>query len=108
LFVKTLENNLGSYDYYVIMPHFKKDDLSHVSYTEKIIDAINQIPKDKLIIMDNAKPFIEGTYGSIYQDFQEDIYNALKEGLERLRKYDKILLVYPTNSVHPYPKRILQ
>ncbi|WP_335964851.1 GntR family transcriptional regulator [Galbibacter sp. PAP.153] len=107
LFVKTLEKNMGAYDYYVIMPHFKLDDLSHVSYTEAILDTINQIPKDKLIIMDNAKPFIEGKYGSIYQDFKEDIYNALKEGLDRLKKYDKILLVYPTKSVHPYPKRIL-
>src|SRR5690606_34584332 len=45
--------------------------------------------------------------GPIYQDFQNGIYEALKEGLDRLKKYDKILLVYPNKAVHPYPIRIL-
>ncbi|MCX2678594.1 GntR family transcriptional regulator [Galbibacter sp. EGI 63066] len=107
LFIKTLEKNLGAYDYYVIMPHFKTEKLGHVSFTDEVLKVIEKIPKDKLIIMDNAKPMIKGDYGSIYQDFQEDIYNALKEGLDRLKKYDKIILVYPSKAVHPYPKRIL-
>ncbi len=107
LFIRTLEKNLGAFDYYIIMPHFKLEDLSHVSYTEAVLDVIEQIPKDKLIIMDNAKPCIQGNYGSIYQDFQNDIYQALKEGLDRLQQYDKIILVYPNKAVHPYPKRIM-
>lgn len=107
LFTKAIEKNLGAFDYYVIMPHFKDENLNHASYTPAVLKALETIPKDRLILVDNAKPNIEGEYGSIYQDFREDIYNALNEGLERLKKYDKIILVYPTKSVFPYPKRIL-
>lgn len=107
LFVRAIEKNLGAFDYYVVMPHFKDENLKHASYTTTVIKALESIPKDRLILVDNAKPNIDGDYGSIYQDFREDIYNALTEGLERLKKYDKIILVYPSKSVFPYPKRIL-
>ncbi|GLB49340.1 GntR family transcriptional regulator [Neptunitalea lumnitzerae] len=107
LFIRFLEKNLGAYDYYVIMPHFKDKDLKHVSFTDNVLAILEQIPKDKLIMLDNMKPFIKGEYGSIYQDFQNDIYEALKEGIERIKNYNKIILVYPTKSVNPYPKRIL-
>ncbi len=107
LFKRSLERNLGAYDYYVIMPHFRDENSNHVSFTDEVLQLIEQIPKDQLIILDNTKPDIKGDYGSIYQDFQKDIYNALKEGLEKIRKYDKIILVYPRKSVNPYPRRIL-
>lgn len=107
LFIRILEKNLGAYDYYVIMPHFKNEELSHTSSTGGVEKAIRNIPVDKLIIMDNIKLPLEGEYGAVYQDFEEDIYNALKEGFDRLRKYDKLILVYPDKSIHPYPKRIL-
>lgn len=107
LFARTLERNLGAFDYYVIMPHFKTDDLNHISTTNVVIDMIEKIPKDKLIILDNNKLDIKGNYGAVYQDFQDDIYDALKKGLEKLRKYDKLVLVYPSKSVYPYPLRIV-
>lgn len=107
LFIKSLERNLGAYDYYVIMPHFRDKNSNHVSYTNKVLKVLEKIPKDKLVMMDNTKPGIKGKYGAIYQDFQKDIYNALKEGLEKIKKYDKVILVYPDKSAHPYPRRIL-
>ncbi len=108
LFIKAIEKNLGAYDYYVIMPHFKDEHLNHVSFTSKVIDTLEKIPKDKLVILDNVKPHIKGNYGSIYQDFSKDIYNALGEGIEKLQKYDQLILVYPSKSVFPYPRRILK
>ena len=107
LFVRTLERNLGAFNYYVIMPHFKTDDLSHVSITDTVKDMIEKIPKDKLIILDNNRLEIKGDYGAVYQDFQDDIYKALTKGLEKLQKYDKLVLVYPSKSVYPYPHRIV-
>jgi hypothetical protein len=89
------------------MPHFKTDDLKHVSYTEEAVKAINRIPKDKLILMDNNNIKIEGDVIEIYQDFENDIFNALKEGLNKITKYSKLILVYPENLVYPYPRRIL-
>lgn len=107
LFIKSLERSMGAYDYYVIMPHFRDENSNHVSYTDNVIKVLEQIPKDKLIMLDNTKPGISGNYGAIYQDFQNDIYKALNEGLERIKKYDKIILVYPRKSANPYPRRIL-
>ncbi|MCK0188979.1 GntR family transcriptional regulator [Arenibacter sp. F20364] len=107
LFLNMIEKNIQAYDYYIIMPHFKTDDLKHVSYTEEAVKAINSIPKDKLIVMDNNNLQIEGNIIEIYQDFENDIYNALKEGLSKISKYAKLILVYPENSVYPYPRRIL-
>ncbi|MFD0990126.1 GntR family transcriptional regulator [Mariniflexile jejuense] len=107
LFARTLERNLGAFDYYVIMPHFKTDELNHISTTDVVKDMIEKIPKDKLIILDNNKLDIKGNYGAVYQDFQDDIYDALKKGLEKLKNYDKLVLVYPSKSVYPYPLRII-
>jgi DNA-binding transcriptional regulator YhcF (GntR family) len=108
LFVRTLERNLGAFDYYVIMPHFKTEDLNHISNTNLVKDIIEKIPKDKLIILDNNKLEISGEYGTVYQDFEDDIYNALQKVLKTLKKYDKLVLVYPLKSVYPYPIRIVQ
>jgi len=107
LFLNLLDKNKAAYDYYVIMPHFKTEDLKHVSITDKVIKAIEKIPREKLIILDNIKLNIEGGLVEIYQDFENDIYNALNEGLEKIKKYKKIMLVYPLKAVYPYPKRIL-
>ena len=107
LFLNILEKNINVYDYYIIMPHFKTDDLKHISYTEEAIEAINRIPKNKLILMDNNNLEIKGNIIEIYQDFENDIYNALKEGLPKISRYGKLILAYPENSVYPYPRRIL-
>jgi len=107
LFVNLIEKNINAYDYYVIMPHFKTDDLKHISYTDEAIKAINMIPKNKLVLMDNNNLEIKGDFIEIYQDFENDIYNALKEGLTKISRYGKMILVYPENAVYPYPRRIL-
>lgn len=107
LFLNLLEKNKNAYDFYIIMPHFKTDDLKHISYTDKVVEAINKIPKKKLILMDNNKLEIEGEVVQIYQDFENDIYDALTEGLSKIKRYARLILVYPENSVYPYPKRIL-
>ncbi len=107
LFINALEKNGNSYDYFVIMPHFKSETQNYVGYTPKVIAAIETIPKDKLILIDNAYDEILGTFAGIYQDYKKDIIHALTEGLEKLKKYKKIILVYPTKLVFPYPTGIL-
>jgi DNA-binding transcriptional regulator YhcF (GntR family) len=107
LFLNLISKYKSSYDYYVIMPHFKTEDLKHVSFTDKVIKEINKIPQEKLILLDNAKPGMEGNLTEIYQDFENDIYDALKQGIGKISKYKKIMLIYPEKSVYPYPRRIL-
>ncbi|WP_397445676.1 GntR family transcriptional regulator [Polaribacter sp. R77954] len=106
LFLNLLEKNKSAYDYYVIMPHFKTDTLKHVTLPEKVSKAIKQIPSEKLIILDNIKENIDKNLVQIYQDFENDIYEALNKGLDKIKKYDKIMLVYPEKAVYPYPRRI--
>jgi DNA-binding transcriptional regulator YhcF (GntR family) len=107
LFLNLLDKNKSAYDYFIIMPHFKTDDLKHVSFTENVIKAIKKIPRDKLILLDNIKEEIDGNLIAIYQDFENDIYNALNEGASKIKKYKKIMLIYPDKAVYPYPRRIL-
>ena len=107
LFLNLLEKNKSAYDYFVIMPHFKTEELKHVSYTDNVIKAIKSIPKEKLVLLDNIKPGIDVKGIEIYQDFENDIYTALKEGIEKISKYKKIMLIYPNKAVYPYPRRIL-
>lgn len=108
LFLNLIEKYKSAYDYYVIMTHFKTDDLKHVSYTDEVINAIKKIPHDKLIILDNTKLRMEGEIIQIYQDFENDIYGALKEGYKKISKYKKIILIYPDKAIYPYPRRILK
>ncbi|MBP0903824.1 GntR family transcriptional regulator [Mariniflexile gromovii] len=107
LFLNLLDKHKAAYDYYIIMPHFKTDDLKHVSFTENVKKAIKKIPNEKLVILDNMSPELTGDIIGIYQDFENDIYSALKKGLPKIKKYNKLVLVYPEKTVYPYPRRIL-
>ena len=106
LFLNLLEKNMGAYDYFIIMPHFKTEDLKHISLPKKVIKALQLLPSEKLIILDNIKNTFNKNLTQIYQDFENDIYDSLNKGLEKIKKYKKIMLVYPEKSVYPYPRRI--
>ena len=107
LFSNLLEKNKSAYDYFIIMPHFKTSKSTHITLTEKAASVLNEIPKNKLIILDNIKNKINNALGEVYQDFENDIYESLTEGLGKIQQYEKVFLVYPDKSVYPYPRRIL-
>lgn len=106
ILLNLLHEHSGAYDYYVIMPHFKDDKQQHQNANLAVIDALSDIPADKLIVMDNYLPSLGEDVAAIYQDFKADIYRALKEGVDKLRKYDKLILAYPENVLYPYPSEI--
>lgn len=108
LLLNILNENMGAYDYYVVMPHFKDEKQRHYNYDISVMDCLKKIPAERLIIMDNQVPELEEKVSSIYQDFKNDIYNALCEGIFQLQNYDKLMLVYPNSTVYPYPKEILK
>lgn len=107
LFLNLLSQAEKAYDYYVIMPHFKTSALRHTSSTDKVTEALNVIPKHKLVILDNNLVQIDGEYAEVFQDFEADIYEALKQGRDKISRYKKLVIAYPSRSVYPYPKRIL-
>lgn len=106
VFLSELEEARGAYDYYVIMPHFKDENLIHKTATREVREAIRTIPEEKLILIDNVIPELT-TKSAVYQDFKTDIYEALSEASQFLRTYQKLILVYPQKAVYPYPTRIL-
>ena len=106
VFLNTINDNMGRYDHYVIMPHFKDELLAHQSTNTEILEALKKIPEDKLLILDNLLPGLSNV-PSVYQDFKMDIYEALREGNDLLQRYAKLILVYPRKTLYPYPADIL-
>lgn len=91
IFHNILSENLGNYHFYVIIPHFK--DLSSETF-----QLINKIPKDRLVLLDKNLEQLQGDYIAVYQDFQNDIYEALIQGVDLLKKYKKLVFVLPEEA----------
>jgi DNA-binding transcriptional regulator YhcF (GntR family) len=90
---KIVIESLGKYDYYVIMPHFREE-------TESAKNALNKIPKDRLLLLNKDMNGIEGEYGCVFEDFELDIHQALYTGLEKIKKYKKLYLVFPSENYY--------
>jgi len=97
IFKSLVENNLSDYNYFVIMPHFYDD-------MDEAIRVIRCIPPEQLIILDKKIPQLDLKCGAVYQDFENDITEALEQGLDLLKKYNKLYLVHP--KLIPYPPEI--
>ena len=83
VFNKLILDNKGTYNYYIIMPaNFKN--------TNKVIQ---HLPKDKVYILDQVYKDISH-YAAIYQNFENGIYNNLKNILHLINKYDKLIFLY--------------
>lgn len=87
-------DNLGQYDYFVIMPHFYEE-------IERAKTVIQKIPKSKLILLDKSIEDLDGNYGMIYQDFQQDIVFGLESGYHLLEKYEHLYLAFPAFTRYP-------
>jgi len=107
LFINALRKNMNNHNYIVIMPHFRNSKKNHVNYTNRVLKAIETIPKDRLLILDNSSAEITGNFTAIYQDFKQDIIHALTEAFEKLKLYKKIILVFQTQASFPYPIGLL-
>ena len=94
LFKKIVQNRKKDYTHYVIIPHF-------VEGGEKAHDIINEITGGKLILLDKLIPGIKAEHGAVYENFETDIFEALKEALPRLKKYQTLKIIFPSNSYFP-------
>lgn len=90
---KILTENVDRYDHYIIMPHLKEE-------TKAVKEVINNIPKNKLILVNKDLDGIEGEYACVYEDFEMDIYHGLYSGLHKIRKFHKLYLVFPTKNYY--------
>ena len=92
-----LEQNLGHYNYYVLAPHF----FDQAGHSVVAYDLIKRIPKDKLLIIDRAVKDHENEFPGVYQDFAKDIFEVLESGISHLRKYKRLILVFPKGDLYP-------
>jgi DNA-binding transcriptional regulator YhcF (GntR family) len=97
LFQSLIENNLGQYTYYVVMPHFNED----------VSEVVGRIPKDKLMVIDKAVARLEGDYAAVYQNFSEDIFSSLVSGLDLLKRYRRLTLVLSNGNFQFVPEDIV-
>lgn len=96
LLKEIIENNLGKYHYYVIMPHF-----FHHTAEEEYLNIIRQIPPEQLIILDKSLAHLGSDYSGVFQDFRQDIYKVLDGARHLLKKYQRLVIVFPSHSNHP-------
>lgn len=94
IFEQLLKHATDQYSYYVIIPHF------YEKY-RCAKDIINQIPKHKLVLVDKRIEGIGGHYACVYQDFEQNIYDALLQAKGLLAKYKTIKLAFPVYTYQP-------
>jgi DNA-binding transcriptional regulator YhcF (GntR family) len=99
LFSKLLINKRDDYTNFVIVPHFLEGG-------EKAHEIINTIPKEKLLLLDQLLPGVNGNFAAVYEAFEKDIYDALEQVLEKLSRYQTIKIIFPEYTYHP--KQILE
>ncbi len=98
VFENVLINNIGNYNFYIIMPHFNED----------VSAIVKQIPKDKLLILDIDIEQFDEEYAVLYQDFEKNIYFGLQEAQHLLKKYKGITIFLSKNNFQYTPNGIIK
>jgi DNA-binding transcriptional regulator YhcF (GntR family) len=83
IFGKLIYENIGAYNYYVIMP-------ANLKNTKLVIE---KLPKEKVYILDQTHPELT-EYSGIYQNFEKDIFNNLNKALSLIKNYKKLILLF--------------
>ncbi len=96
LFQKFIEENLDNFDYYIITPHFPlKADIQ-----KEVVKTLKKIPNRKLILLDRYIDELPGNYGAVYQDFEEDVFDGLTQGIAQLKKFNKLKIISMPGSMY--------
>lgn len=90
VFRSLITDNLQNYTHFVVVTFMRVD----------VSDVLNLIPPEKRIILDYREDSLEGEYTMVYQDFAENIFQALMEARPHLEKYQKLILVVPSHISH--------
>ena len=90
LFNTILRESIGRYNKYIVM-NFDNEKLSPHLY---------KIDSSKLLLLDFGK-FDKKDYSYVCQDFDDSFYHALAALKEHLRKYQRLVLLFPKTSNTP-------
>lgn len=90
IFNQLIQNSLGRYSIYVVMNIDNKG----------LEDVVRKIDPKKLLILDmGTDP--KNEISSLTQDFNQAVYDCLRDGLNLIKKYQEFILVFPHNTPHP-------
>lgn len=67
---------------------------------EKLSPHLYKIDSSKLLLLDFGK-FDKKDYSYVCQDFDDSFYHALAALKEHLRKYQRLVLLFPEDIKHP-------
>ncbi len=84
LFRKLINESNGLYSKYIIMS----------THLKGAAEAIQVLPENDVYILDQTREEFK-KYPAIFQNFEEDIFQSLQEALGLLKKFKKLVLIYP-------------
>ena len=83
IFEKIINDSLGFYTHYIIMPSFFKNSNS----------VIKNLPSEKVYILDQMPEDLT-KYSSVYQNFDKTIYSNLNKASYLIKKYKKLIMLF--------------
>lgn len=96
VFEHFIEENLDEYDYYMITAHFPlQQDIQ-----KRVLKTLKKIPNRKLILLDRYIDELPGNFGSVYQDFEQDVYDGLTQGIDSFKKFKKLNVISMPGSLY--------
>jgi len=95
VFDQLIESSLGRYSMYIVM---NIDE-------HNVAPVLNKIDSNKLLLLDMGTPKNEKK-NFLLQNFNESLVDCLEEGVDRLKKYKQMVLVYNRQST-PHPEVIV-
>jgi DNA-binding transcriptional regulator YhcF (GntR family) len=84
MFKKLVNESKGNYSKYIIMP-------SNLEIPSEVIKAL---PLNDTYVLDQTTEAFSD-YPAVYQDFIADMYNALTFGLDKIKNYEELILIFP-------------
>lgn len=95
LFNTIVRESIGKYNKYIVM-NFDN---------EKFTAVLDKIPAGKLLLLDFGK-FEKDKYSYLCQDFDEGFYQALLSLKDTLKKYRKLVMLFPKELQHPQSSKL--
>ena len=83
VFERHITESNGNYTKYMIMPTNLEDAAINIA----------SLPEKEVYIVDQTNEDLK-KYPAVYQNFEKDIYKGLQKGKTRLKKYNKLILIF--------------
>lgn len=84
MFKKLVNDSKGNYSKYIIMP---------TKFKDARID-ISRLPPEDVYILDQTHASL-AAYPGVFQNFSKDMFQALVKGLDKLKSYKHLKLIFP-------------